>query len=340
MERTSAGVQGITKGLGMFGLTPLGTAMLILVAASPLFFRDEFITRLLISSLMFGTLAMAFDFTAGFINITNFGYAAFWGLGAYTSALLAVKLDVSPWLGLLAGGVLAGLLGLGLGILTLRLAGIFASCMTWFVALAMMALTSNWVELTRGNSGLSVPPLIDTTKNLPYFYLMFFLTVVTYIGLVMITKSHIGLAFKAIGQDLQAAQASGINATKYKIINFTISCAVAGIIGGFYAHFVGILTPSVMHTKYTVEMMAIAFVGGRGTIWGSLAAALIMIPVMEYLKDLMELRLMMYGVLMILVMIFYPGGLVGVYNSAVSFIDKKRKLIKVPVDELNVERRA
>lgn len=315
-----------------FGFTPLGIAMLFVLAIFPLVLQDEVITRLLISALMLGALAMAFDFTAGFININNFGYAAFWGVGAYTSAILAVKLGVSPWFGMLAGGIVAGVMGLGLGFLTLRLAGIFASCMTWFVALAMFAVTANWVELTRGTSGLSVPPLFHTTGNVGYFYTILAMTILTYVGLRAIIKSHIGTAFRAIGQDIQAAQASGINVTKFKVMNFTISCAIAGVLGGFYAHFVGIITPSVMNTSHTVEVMVLSFVGGRGTIWGGLIAGLIMIPGMEYLKGLMELRLLIYGVLMIVVMIFFPSGLAGVYYKAAQIIRKKSALTNVDED--------
>lgn len=322
----------LSKRLNVVGLTPLGLGCLLIVAIMPLVFQDEFITRLLTSSLMYGCLAMAFDFTAGYINITNFGFAAFWGFGAYTSALLVLKLGLSPWLGMLAGALAAGLLGLGLGVLTLRLAGIFASCMTWFVALAMMAIAANWVNLTRGNSGISVPPLFDTTENLPYFYVMFAITVMVYILLLKLTKSHIGLAFRAIGQDLQAAQASGINVTYYKIINFTLSCAVAGLVGAFYGHFVGILTPTVLSTKYTVEMMAMAFIGGRGSIWGGLLAALLIIPIMENMKGLLELRYITYGILMIAVMIYYPGGLAGAYHYV------SGKVSKIFISNVNVRK--
>lgn len=300
--------------LKRIGLTPLGVGLLFIIAIAPIVFDDEFTTRLLTSSLMYGALAMAFDFTTGFINITNFGYAAFWGLGAYTSGLVVIKLGLSPWLGLIVGALVAGVLGLGLGVLTLRLGGIFASCMTWFVALGMMAIAANWVSLTRGNSGLSIPSLFDTTENLPYFFVMFVITIFVYLLVTAITKSHVGLAFRAIGQDLQAAQASGINVTYYKVLNFTVSCALAGLIGGFYAHYVGILTPQVMSTKYTVEMMAIAFIGGRGSIWGGLLAAMILVPTLDQMKGLMEWRQIIYGVLMILVMIYYPAGLSGLYH--------------------------
>lgn len=311
-----------------YGITPLGAGLLLFLALAPILIQDEFIIRLLISSLMFGALAMAFDFTSGYINIVNFGYAAFWGLGAYTSGILAAELGMSPWLGMIFGAILAGILGFGLGLLTIRLGGIFASCMTWFVALAMMSVAANWVELTRGNSGMTVKALIDTVENTPYFYVMLIITVFVYLILTYITKSKIGMAFRAIGQDLEAAASSGINATKYKVLNFTISCTIAGLIGGFYAHYVGVLTPQVMHTSHTVEIMAIAFIGGRGTIWGGLLAALIMIPAMEYMKSLMELRLIIYGALMIIVMIFYPKGMVGLWQSAVKIVRGKGHFTK------------
>lgn len=327
MNKVVNGLNKVTGQIRHFGFNPLGLLGVIVLVVAPLIVNDEFITRLLITSLLFGSLAMAFDFTAGFINITNFGFAAFWGAGAYTSALLVVKLGWSPWLGMLAAGLLAGLLGFALGVLTLRLSGIFAACMTWFVALALMSVAANWVSLTKGNSGLGVPSLLDSAANLPYYYVMLFITIVTYVILLTVSNSYIGMAFRAIGQNLQAAQASGIDVTKFKIINFTISCAVAGVIGGFYAHYIGILTPGVMSTTQTVEMMVIAFVGGRGSIWGSLIAALILIPTMEYLNGLMEFRLLIYGLLMIFVMIFYPGGLAGILRKLESLLLRQKSTL-------------
>jgi branched-chain amino acid transport system permease protein len=307
-----------------FGITPVGLVCLVIIGISPFIVGDEFTIRLLVSTLMFGALAMAFDFTTGYINICNFGYCAFWGLGAYTSAILAVRLGVSPWIGMLCGGVMSALLGFCLGLLTIRLGGIFASCMTWFVALTMMSVANNWVSLTKGSAGLNVPPLFDTVYNTPYFYVMFVIAMIVLFSLMYITKLNYGLAFRAIGQDIEAASSSGVNPVKYKIINFTISCAIAGLIGGFYAHYVGILTPLTMHTSKTVEIMAISYIGGRGTIWGSLLSAMIMIPLMEYAKDLMEFRLIIYGALMILVMILYPKGSVGICEKVLTIIKSRR----------------
>lgn len=316
----------LTDGLRRAGFSPVGAVLLILLAIAPWLLQDEFWTRLLVAALMSATLAMAFDFTAGFINIVNFGYAAFWGLGAYTSAILAVKLGLSPWLGMIAGTIAAGILGFAVGILTLRLSGIFASCMTWFVALTLMAVCANWTSLTEGNSGLPAPYLLNTDSNIPYFYLILLFTIVVYVLLVLIARSHIGMAFKAIGQDPQAAAASGINITYYKVLNMTVSCAIAGLVGGFYAHFVGILTPDMMNTSHTVESIAISYIGGRGSIWGSIISALIIIPILEYMRKLMALRMVLYGGLLIFVMLFYPAGLAGIINSLSNYI--KRKIFK------------
>ncbi|MBF0528943.1 MAG: branched-chain amino acid ABC transporter permease, partial [Deltaproteobacteria bacterium] len=303
MEVRSLGSRSKILGvLNVAGIKPIGLVGLICLLLVPVFVKDEFILRLLTSALMFGALAMAFDFTAGFINIVNFGYAAFWGMGAYISGLLVVKAGWSPWLGMLMGALGAGFLGFFLGLLTIRLGGIFASCMTWFVALAMMSTAGNMVDLTQGHAGLTVPLLFKSVDNWPYYYLILAMVIVIYILLMLVIKSHVGMAFKAIGQDPEAAASSGVDVVKYKVLNFTISCAIAGLLGGYYAHFVGILVPNIMHTSHTVEILVIAYVGGRGTIWGSLVAALILMPIMESLKDLMEYRLIMYGALMIIVM--------------------------------------
>jgi len=316
-------IKPVTNGLRKAGLPPLGILLLILLALAPVALQDEFWTRLLIGALMSASLAMAFDFTAGYINTMNFGFAAFWGFGAYTSTLLALKMGLSPWLGMIVGAIGAGILGLLVGVLTLRLSGIFASCMTWFVALTMMAICANWTSLTAGNSGLTAPYLLNTDSNTPYFYLILLFTVAIYMGLILIAKSHIGMAFKAIGQDPQAAAASGINITYYKVFNMTVSCAIAGLIGGFYAHFIGILTPDMMNTSHTVESIAISYIGGRGSIWGSFIAALLIIPGLEYMKNLMALRMVLYGALLIMFMLFYPTGLAGICNSVYKLLKRK-----------------
>jgi branched-chain amino acid transport system permease protein len=322
--------QTFVRWLDRIGFTPLGLAMLIFIAVLPSIppFNQEHILRWLIAGAFLGAQAVAFDFTAGYINVVNFAFAAFLGVGAYTSAILANKAPfliihpgISPWIGIWAGALVAGALGLALGMLTLRLRGIYAAVMAWFVGIALLGLATNATKLTRGSLGLHPPTLFTSTSNLPYYYVILTMLVVIYITLRMVTKSSYGLAFKAIGQNIDAARASGIDPTKYRVFNFALSCFFAGLLGGFYAHYYGSLTPkTVMHTSKTVEVLAIAYIGGRGSLWGGATIAFPFIFIIEYLRstlaDLPGLQLVIYGVVMIIVMIYYPAGFSGVYYWA------------------------
>jgi branched-chain amino acid transport system permease protein len=319
-----------TAGLKYIGFSPVGLVLMILLAALPFIppFNQEYMIRWMIMGAFLAAQAVAFDFTAGYINVVNFGFAALLGVGAYTSAILAntspvlaVQPGISPWIGIWAGALLAGVLGFGLGILTLRLRGIFAAVMAWFVGIALMGVVRNLTPLTRGPLGMAPRTFLETTSNRPYFYIILAMLFVVYITLRLVTRSRFGLAFKAIGQNFDAARASGINPTYYRVFNFTLSAFFAGWLGGFYAHFFGALTPqTLMHTSKTVEVLALVYIGGRGSLWGGMAIAFPFVFFIEFLRsnltELPGLHLVIYGVLMILVMIYYPGGLAGLYEWA------------------------
>jgi branched-chain amino acid transport system permease protein len=311
--------------LAALGLSWPLLACIALLALAPLVVRNPYVLRLLVTSLYFGTLAMAFDFTGGFINAVNFGFAGFVGLGAYVSALTVLRLGASPWLGLLAAAVLTGLVGAFTGLLTLPLRGIYVSLMSWFVGMTLMALASAWIPLTRGARGLIVPPLYDSVTIVEQLYVLLALAVGFYVGLRLIIRSRLGMAFRAIGQNFDVARASGIDPTRYKLMNFTLSCACAGLLGGFYAHFVGIVTPDLLDTGHTMEVMALAFIGGSGSLLGGVFAAFLIIPLFDSLKQLMEYRLIIYGLSLILLMIFYPAGLNGLYQRATSAVQSWRR---------------
>jgi branched-chain amino acid transport system permease protein len=311
------------KLLRQLHLTPAGVLGLVILAALPFIppFNQEYLIRWLIAAALIAAGAIAFDFTAGYINIVSFGYYAILGFGGYTSAILAVNFGLTPWIGVLCGAVTAGLLGFLTGLLTLRLRGIFAAVMAWFVGLALMGLATKMVWLTRGPLGLRTPRLFETASNIPYYYLILLLMLVTYLICSRVVGSKIGIAFKAIGQNMDAARTSGIDPTYYRILNFTLSCTLAGLLGGFYAHYYGILTPDVMHTSKTVEVLAVAYIGGRGSLWGGAAIAFPFILAMELvrsgLSNLPGLNLMLYGLLLIFVMIYYPGGFAAFFNTYV-----------------------
>jgi branched-chain amino acid transport system permease protein len=222
---------------------------------------------------------------------------------------------LNPWLGLLLAMIVTGLVGMLTGLLTLPLRGIYVSLMSWFVGMTLMALANAMVKVTRGARGIIVSPLYESITIVHHLYILLATLVVLYIFLRLIINSRIGLAFRAIGQNYDAARATGVNPILYKLLNFTLSCACAGMLGGYYAHFVGIVTPDLLDTGHTMEVMALSFIGGSGSLLGGVFAAFLLIPAFDSLKKLMEYRLIIYGLLLILVMIFYPAGLSGIYQN-------------------------
>jgi branched-chain amino acid transport system permease protein len=323
MEQTNP----VNKLLDLLCFTPAGLIALVVLFVLPLIppFNDEYLIRWLISAALIAALAVAFDFTAGFINIVNFGFAAIMGLGGYTSAILAERLGLTPWLGMIAGALLAAFLGFVIGVITLRSRGIFAAVLAWFFGLALMGLATKMIWLTRGPLGMRVDRLFETQSNVPYYYLCLVMMIVVYIVCKWCTRTKMGLAFKAIGQNMEAARTSGINPVFYRVSNFVLSCTLAGVLGGFYAHFYGILTPDMMHTSKTVEVLAVAYIGGRGSLWGGAAIAFPFIFATELIRsslsNLPGLNLLLYGLLLILIMIYYPGGFAAFFDT---FIRKRK----------------
>lgn len=311
--------------LQAIGLSWPVMGLFLVLAIAPIFVKEVYILRLLAISLLLGSEAMAFDFTGGFINAVNFGFAGFVGLGAYSSGLLAANFGLSPWLGLLCALLVSGLVGFFTGMLTLPLRGIYVSLMSWFVGMALMALASAMVDVTRGARGLIMAPLMENETIQAHFYILLGITILTYVLFRGIIRTNAGLAFLAIGQNFDAARASGVNPTRYKLMNFTLSCAWAGMLGAYYGHFVGIITPDIMDTGHTMEVMALAYIGGSGSLLGGLFAAFLFIPAFDYLKRLMELRLLIYGMSLILIMILYPAGLAGLYQVGLQLVRKWRR---------------
>lgn len=285
----------------------------------PFIFRENrFLTTIFISALMFGAWGVMYDLQIGYGGLINFGFAGFICAGAYGSALAALHYEIDPWYGLFIGGAVSGVLGFLTGVVTLRLRGIFVGLATWFLAEVLRLTISNTPGYTRGMLGLAVKPFTDRfgfdysrAELLPYYYLLLIMVFVMYALSLAMVNSRIGLSFKAIREDQLATETLGLSATKYKLINFTTACFFTGMIGAFYAHYIGILTPDTTEfgVPRTVEVLTITYVGGRGTLWGSILAAFLLIGFQEYFRELGAWRLVMYGALLISVMIYAPKGL-------------------------------
>lgn len=316
----------INKPVSKVGLSPLSLAGFILLFLGPWYITDEFLLRTMVGAVYFGTLAMGFDLSQGFIGVANWGYVALAGLGGYVSALLLINFGLTPWIGMLVAGVVSAGMGCLVGRLTLKMNTIFTSVVSWFMGLALMSLAMVLEPITRGTNGLSVPLLFPTPWGKPYFITITCIALIVFCGLKIIANSKLGFAFRALGQDPEAAKTSGVYPMKYKLMNFIISCFIAGVCGAFNSHFVGVITPDSLNTKHLITVLVAVFLGGRGSVWGPFLAAIILTPLLEYLNSLMELKFILYGLLLIISMIYFPGGLAHFYNKLTAKLKSKVKM--------------
>lgn len=301
----------------------------IAMVTIPLIAGGRYVPTVMASILLFFILGALFDFMLGYLKIVNFGIAGFLCAGAYGSALSVLYLDISPWLGLLVGGLASLVLGVLTGALTLRLRGIYVGLTTLFVMETLRYTILSGREITRGASGLIVDPFtpimgITFSRRDPitYYYVLLALVAAVYLCLHLIVRSRIGLVFKAIRDDELGASVLGLEVVHYKLLNFAIATFFVGVFGAFYAHYIGILVPTGQEfgVQRTVEILVIAYIGGRGTLWGSLLGAVLLVGLQEMFRDLAEWRLIIYGAALVMIIMLFPKGLAGGAESIFAWL--------------------
>jgi len=296
----------------------------IILAILPAFVRDPYILNILIISLIAAVLTISWNIICGYTGIFTFGHQAFFGIGAYFSSLLAMKAGISPWLGLLLGGLVAAAISFLIGLPCLRLrAAPYVAIMTLAFSEITRITCMNLVDLTRGEMGLwGIPNFPDIPLpggavisftgggRIPYYYLILAIFLVMMLVVYLGLRSHIGLAFKSIRDSQDAAESLGMNVTYHKLLAFVASAFFAGMVGSFYAHYILILTPtSVFSVGLMIEILAIALIGGLGTFMGPAVVAFVLTIGLEYLRFLGEYRFITYGIFLVLAIIFMPEGI-------------------------------
>ncbi|MDA3921719.1 MAG: branched-chain amino acid ABC transporter permease [Salinisphaera sp.] len=303
-----------------------GLLVIVLVglAAVPLVVGNPYLLHLFIMSMVFALLALSWNLINGYGGIFTFGHQAFFGLGAYTSALLAIHSGLSPWVTMWGGGVVAAAAGILIGLPVLRIRSVaHVAIVTLAFAEIVKLIVSNLTDLTRGTLGLSgIPPFtafsitglgevsFGAGDGASYYYLAWALLSVTLVGLAWLVNSRTGLALKAIRDSEQAADSLGIRLVRYKMLAFVVSSFIAGVTGAFYAHYLHILTPeSAIGIHIMITILVITLIGGIGTVLGPVAGAFLVTFGLEELRVLGDYRLMIYGALLVIFVIFLPRGL-------------------------------
>jgi branched-chain amino acid transport system permease protein len=311
-------MMGVARVLGF-------TAALVLLFAVPAFTTNEYVLALGISFATFSVLATGLNLVYGYTGLLSFAQVAFFGVGGYTAALLVTELNWPLWSSALAGGLLAALLGLGIGYSSLRLSRHAFAIVTLSFALLCMIVSRDWVTLTRGAMGipglpvpsLAVPGGITWRLNRPadFFYLLMAFSLVSHALIYLLVTSRIGRAMRAIKLNEPLAQSQGINPLSYKLLAVTLSAFLSGVTGSLFVFYLTIVDPSIFDFYYTETMLIMVILGGAGSFWGVLFSTAVLTALPDLLRFTTDLRMVLYGFILIVAMLVFPGGIGGWFRK-------------------------
>jgi branched-chain amino acid transport system permease protein len=293
---------------------PSRTLVLLWVLALlllPLVYDDAYVLRIVTMTCIFAIFAASWDLLAGYTGQVNFGHALFFGAGAYTSALLSLKLGLSPWATVWAGAAVALLFGFVVGYLCLRLRGSYLSLATLAFPLIALGILFAFPDFSGGELGISGLRRLTITPTSNYYVAAISMLVIVF-ALWVFADSKFGIVLHAIRDDEVAARASGINTLRYKLMVFAISGAAAGFSGALFAHYLRVAGPSTLEVALSFQVVIWGIFGGVATVYGPVAAVFILYPLTEWLGSFRafgELRLLIFASIVLLVLLFMPRGL-------------------------------
>jgi branched-chain amino acid transport system permease protein len=291
----------------------------------PLVISSPTYLQILILLFFYAYLTSAWNLVGGFAGILPLGHAVFVGIGAYVSTILFLQYEISPWIGMLVGGVVAALIGVIIGKPTFRMRGAYFALCTIAFAEGFRVMIENLDSLgpfkINGPRGLLIPLKNSSFWNYqfmgkePYYYIILVMLALVLALTWFISRSKMGYYLAAGGDEPEAAEALGVNVANYKLLAMAMSCFLTALAGTFYAQLMLYFYPKgLLGLDLSFEIAFIALIGGRGTIAGPLIGALALRPLNEFTRiylsnQLPGLHLVIFGLILILVMLFQPKGL-------------------------------
>jgi branched-chain amino acid transport system permease protein len=292
------------RGLHIYVLS--AAAMLALYYADRM---NQYWMHVAIIAMFYAILASSWSLLAGYAGLFSLGHMAFASIGGYTSALLVKWYAIPIPLGMAAGIAMCFVLGALIGWVCLRMSGPYLAIFTLGFAEIVRITFSTEDDITAGMAGLHTEPLFDSATRLPYFYAAFVLLVLSLAVMGILVRSRWGLFLRAIREDEQAAAASGVAVPWFRILIFAIASAFAGLAGGFYAHYIGVLTPSLGGLDLMAVLVVMTVIGGMERLPTAVGGAFAVEFLLEYLRDFGQWRLPLFGVILLLTMRFARNGL-------------------------------
>lgn len=300
------------------------TALFVTVLFLPVIFSEAFYQHIMIAAGINIILAVSLGIIVGYLGELSLSHGAFYGIGAYTSALLMIKLSLPFVLAFPLAVLFTGLMGFVIGIPALRLSGHYFAIATLGFQGIVILLIINLVDLTRGPMGLSGIPspgtfglfgvTVSFQDKIPFYYL----TIAVMALVLILTRNLIGYkygqAFIATREDPLLAASIGVKPRKYRMLAFAISTAMAGAAGSLYAHYALFISPDSFHLGESIYIATMVIIGGRGTIVGPLIGAVLLTTLPEALRFAGDLQFVLYGLMLMLVVIFMPKGVIGIFD--------------------------
>lgn len=306
----------------------IGLAVLALL---PFIVNNDYFLNILNLVLLFASVGIAWNLLGGYARQVSLGHGIFFGIGAYVSTLLQINWNISPWVGMIAGGIVAVAVGFIIGLGVFRLRGHYFAISTIAFSTIVMLLFVKFYKITGGAQGLSVPLknsflMLQFNGKLPYYYVFLVMMLAMIFLARAIERSRLGYYMVAMGQDEQAAKAIGINIPRVKHTALAISAFCTAIVGTLYVQYMYFVEPAgIFSVTMSVEFALVSIVGGLGTVFGPVLGAFIMKPVVtltnDYLGNVLPgLNYTIYGFILILVIILRPNGLIGIFSVSYEYL--------------------
>lgn len=316
-------------------------AVVLFLASVPLWMGDLYFLHILIGTGIFTIAAMSLNLLLGYTGQLSLGHVAFFGIGAYTSSLVSLGFDVSlfgwvvtlapkpVWVAFICGIAMAGLAGWFIGKVSFKVRGAYFVIVTISFAEVVRLIALNWIDLTEGPMAINnippvtlwIPGLGETTfwHKTANYYLVLVIAVITFEVIRRLVQSRLGRSLIALRENEPLAMSVGIDVTRSLVVATVISAAIAGAAGGLYAHYIRIVDPDIFLFIYTVTMVIMVVVGGKGTLWGPVVGGLLFGILPDFLRDMAapEVQWIIYGAVMIVIVFFLPQGIVPAVNNLV-----------------------
>jgi branched-chain amino acid transport system permease protein len=287
----------------------LGVIALAVGLLVPAFVQTYWL-HVIIVAYFYAILASSWSLLAGYAGQFSFGHMAFMAIGAYTSGILGRFLDLPPLPGILIGTLAAGLAGWAIGALCLRFKASYLALFTIAFSEILRTLIRGEPQITRGDHGLHVAPLFgETVSRLPYYYIMLAVLLGCLAFMYWLARSRVGLFLRAVREDEEAAAARGVDVVRYKVLTFVITSAIAGLVGGIFAHYVTILTPNIMVIPQMGLVIAMAIIGGVENLLAAALGGMIIQIGLELLREFGAWRMVIFGALLMITLRFARNGL-------------------------------